>query len=127
MLATKAWIYGKLSTDASVLSAFTDTDHVTDAYPEKVEVFPLLVFMDKNQADMEYGDNAPVMSAQSFEVHVFTKLDLETTTNLSIPVYDLFRSLDFSCTMNGEVPDPVEGVRHRVMRFSRELFPSDLI
>lgn len=127
MLATKAWLYGKLSVDSSILSAFGSVDNITDAFPEGIETFPLLIFLDKNQADMEFADNVPTMSAWAVDVHIFTKLDLSTTTTLAIPVYNLFSSLFFTCSANGEVPDPVDGVRHRVMRFSRELLPSDLI
>jgi hypothetical protein len=123
---TKSWIYGILSTDAGLIAAVGSDDNVTDIWPEVINTFPMVIYIDDNQSDMEYSDNRPMMSRQRFVVHIFTKLDGPTTSTIGAEVYRIFSGLFFNCGSNGEVPDETEGVRHRVMRFSRELFASDI-
>lgn len=126
MLSTKANIYGKLSVDAGLLSVIGTAANISDIYPETVTVFPMVIYQDDNQADGEYCDNKPTISAQRFTVHVFTKLDGPTTTAIAQQVARFFMDEYYHCVSNGEVSEPTEGVRHRVMIFSRELFASDI-
>lgn len=126
MLASKAWVFSKLSGYAPLVSVLGSADKISDYRPEIVTEFPSVILTDESQLDFEFVDNHPTMSALTVKVDVFTKIGLKTTTEIGIPIADLFDSLTFHCATNGEVPDPVEGVRHRVMRFSRALFPSEL-
>jgi hypothetical protein len=128
MLLTKTWIYGKMSTDAGILSVIGSTDNIIDMYPEAFLSFPIMSYQDDNQADGEYRDNKPSMTRQRFRIDIFTKLDGPYTNSaIGQKVAEFFTALDFNCGSNSEVMEPTEGVRHRVMRFSRELFASDLI
>lgn len=127
MLMTKAWIYGKMSVDAGILAAVGSTDNIVDAWPEQFLTFPLIVYQDDNQADGEFADNKPTMSKQRFRIDIFQKIDKGTTSAIGSAVALFFKDLFFTCGTNGEVQDVTEGVRHRVMRFSRELFTSDII
>jgi hypothetical protein len=126
VLSTKSNIYGKLSVDAGLLAVIGTSANISDMYPETVTVFPMVIYQDDNQSDGEYCDNKPTISRQRFIVHIFTKLDGPTTTAIGLQVARFFRDEYYDCGSNGEVSEPTEGVRHRVMMFSRELFTSDI-
>ena len=127
MYQTKPWIYGKLSVDAGVLAALGSTGSVVDIRPETIETFPLIVYTDENQVDFEFASNKPTMSAQRFKIDIFGKTDGATTVEaIGGAVCSFFNGLFFTCTTNGDVPDPDISIRHRILRFSRELFATDL-
>jgi hypothetical protein len=126
MLPTKAWIFGKLSALPGLLAVVGDASHISDMRPDIIEVFPMVIFTDEDQHDEEYSDNMPKASMQKFKIEIFSKLDLATTTAIATPIATFFTGLFFSCDSNGEVPDPVMDVRHRVLHFSRELFATNL-
>jgi hypothetical protein len=127
MLALKSWVYGKISTDSALLALIGDTSHITDAWPEVFTVFPMVIYQDDNQQDWEWADNTPSGTSARIRVDIFTKLDGPTTTQIGMEVARIFRTNLFNCGTNGEVPDPTEGVRHRVMRFNRAFFPGQII
>jgi hypothetical protein len=127
MLNSKADLYGKLSTDAGLLAVIGSSNNITDAWGETIESFPLVIYQDDDQKDGEFADNMPTMSRVRYRIDIFTKLDLATTSVIGQQVARFFRDAFFTCGTNGEVQDPTEGVRHRVMRFSRELFTSDIL
>ncbi len=128
MLLTKAWISTKLSASSSLTTLIGGTSHILDAWPLSVNIFPLLILTDENQIDVEYLDNKATGSEANIKIDIFSKADagLPTTSAIGVLVASVFSDLLFHCGFNGEVPDPTEGVRHRVMRFSRKLLPSDL-
>jgi hypothetical protein len=129
MLATKKYIYDKLKADTALVAIIgTAADHIRDSWPETFTVWPLVIYQDDNQGDWHYTDNKPTGSSVRYRIDIFTKNDgiMPTTTSIGIAVANIFSGLYFNCGTNGEVSDVVEGARHRVMRFSRELFPSDI-
>jgi hypothetical protein len=126
MLATKAYIFSKLQLDSAIIAALGGTANIFDAWPEQVTTFPCIIYQDENQSDGEFADNQPLISRVRYRVDIFTKIDKATTTTIGMAVANLFKGLYFTCGSNGEVQDVVEGVRHRVMRFSREMFASDI-
>lgn len=125
MLASKSWLYGQLSVYAPLL-AIVPVTNISDTRPEIITQFPHVSILDENQRDREYGDNHPIMSEQIYKIDIYTRIDLVTTTAIGVVVADFFDGVFFHCLSNGEIPDPAEGVRHRVMRFSRALFPSEV-
>lgn len=94
-------------------------EDVFDAYPSTVEVFPCVVFLDVGQTDTEYADNKNLATSYEVEVHIFTKaLDgYPTTFEIGNVVETLMKENDFYLTLNTEVPDTEDEVRHRVMGF----------
>jgi hypothetical protein len=123
MINTKALYYSKLIGNSALTTILGGTDHIANAYPEVIPKFPFLAFVDENQEDSLYADNLPNNSNVAFTLHVFTKTNagMPTTWDIGSIAYGIFSTLYFHCGTNGEVPDPTEGVRHRVMRFSREV------
>ena len=99
-------------------------DEILDAYPNCVEKFPCLIYLDSNQTDIEFADNQPLVNLCSVEIHIFTKaLDgYPTSTELGLVINEVMAENYFSATLNMEVPDVVDDVRHRVMNFRNYIF-----
>lgn len=129
MLAIKPYIYSKLSTSTALATALGANGDITDEYPETIEKFPLIIFVDDSQRDAEFSDNLPNASRASFTVHIFTEaLDgYPTTTALGVIVCGLFNADFWTVDSNGEVPDGIESVRHRVIRFSRSYISGEIL
>lgn len=100
------------------------TKNIFDAYPETVENFPCIIFLDDNQTDIEFADNLPLGDALSVQIHIFTKAlsDYATTSAIGLVVAEVMKEQYFTCRNNREVPDVSDNVRHRVMYFTREVF-----
>lgn len=95
---------------------------VVDAYPNKVEIFPCVVYIDDTQTDKEFADNKPQATRCGVTIHVFTKAlsGYATTTEIGLVINDIMHENDFACISNGETPDVSDDVRHRVMVFDRD-------
>jgi hypothetical protein len=122
MISTKELLYSKLTSSSELQTVLGAAGKIYNFYPETVTVFPLVAFQDENQSDFEYADNRPHGSSVRVKIDIFTKTGtgLPTTWDIGKIVYDILSGEDFDCGTNGEVADPTDGVRHRVMRFSRE-------
>ena len=125
MFDTEAFIYNALSHDASLLSLIGGVTHLTNAYPESIEVFPMVLFKLENQPDREFVDNKPIGNNCTFTVDIFT-LEADTFP-IANAVYTVFNNLFWACDYNQETPDPNIRVRHRIMRFNRLLFAGDML
>ena len=123
MINSKALYYSRLSTDSALLAMIGGATHIANACPETISTFPFVAFTDDNQEDSIFADNTPHSSNVRVRIDIFTKINAgqPTTWDIGALVYAIFTALFFTCGTNGEVPDPTEGVRHRVMRFSREV------
>lgn len=126
MINVKSFCYAPLTGNTDLVTLLGGTDHIASAYPEIVPRFPFLAFTDDAQADTEYADNKPNASDVSIKIDIFSKdvKGFPTTWEIGAVVYGIFTALDFHCGTDGEVSDPDSGVRHRVMRFSREVVSS---
>ena len=122
MISTKELIYSTLTASSALQAKLGAAGRIFNFYPEVTAVFPAVYFQDENQSDFEYADNRPHGSSVDVKIDIFTKTGstLPTTWDIGEIVYEIMSGLDFNCGTNGEVPDPTDGVRHRVMRFSRE-------
>lgn len=128
MLATKKSYMTFVQADTALVAAFGGKTHIVDSRPVTITTFPLLILTDENQSDMEFVDNKPRMSRFTVKADVYTKDDsaYPTSTTLGTNVARVFGDQFYTCTANGETPDDTVGVRHRVMRFSRELLPTEI-
>ena len=123
MINTKALYYSKLIGNSALTTLIGGTTHIANACPEVIPTFPFVAFTDETQEDYEYADNVPHGEHIAVKIDIYTKINTgqPTTWDIGSLVYAVFAAEFFHCGTNGEVPDPTEGVRHRVMRFSREI------
>jgi len=121
MVNLKKIVYDILNNETIVEMGLT----VLDAYPNEVETFPTVVFMEVNQNDIEFADNKPLANNCEIEVHIFTKaVDGYMTTNeIASVINNAMQENFFIVSSNREVPDSVDDVRHRVMNFRKVIFP----
>jgi len=123
MINTKAKYYTLLTGNAALTTLIGGATHIANTHPEVITIFPFVAFTDDDQEDSLYADNAPHSSNVRMKIDIYTKINAgqPTTWDIGQLVYNIFKAQYFHCGTNGEVPDPTEGVKHRVMRFSREV------
>ena len=114
-------LYKTVLSDARIQAI---TKNVFDAYPETVENFPCIIYLDDNQNDIEFADNMPLANAISVQIHIFTKAlkNYATTSTIGITIAEVMKENFFVCRNNREVQDVADNIRHRVMYFTREVF-----
>lgn len=122
MINTKV-IYNTLLNDTRI-TELVDKDNVLSSWPNEVETFPCIIFMDENQSDDEYNDNKPEASRCSVKIHIFTKkLDgYVTTSEIGVIIAEIMHEDLWNCSQNGEVIDPDPDCEHRVMVFNKSIF-----
>lgn len=98
-------------------------EDILDAYPNSIEVFPTVIFLDTNQSDTEFADNKAWADICDVTVHIFTKAieNYPTTSQIGMVVDEIMKENYFTTTSNMEVADPIDDVRHRVINFRKIL------
>lgn len=122
MINTKV-IYNTLLNDTRI-TELVDEDNILSSWPNEVETFPCIIFLDENQSDDEYYENMPGASRCSIQVHIFTKKigNYMTTSEIGIIIAKVMNEDLWNCSQNGEVSDPDPDCEHRVMVFNKSIF-----
>ena len=122
MINTKK-LYSELLSDSRI-TALVPEENISNAYPNDVEIFPCIIFLDENQADIEYNDNKADGSLCSVTIHIFTKkLDgYSSSSEIGIVVAEVMNEDLWDCPQNRETPDPDPDVEHRIMVFSKSIY-----
>ena len=122
MINTKV-IYDTLLNDTRI-TELVDEDNILNSWPNEVETFPCIIFMDENQSDDEYYENMPGASRCSIQVHIFTKKigNYVTTSEIGVIIAKVMNEDLWNCSQNGEVSDPNPDCEHRVMVFNKSIF-----
>ena len=120
MLNVKKYMFTLLTSDAE-LSELLGEGHIVSAYPQEVKTFPLVVYEDSGQRDVEFSDNLPEGTDVSVRIHIFTKTltDYPTTAQIGSLVHRIMRADFWACTLNTETSDVSDNIRHRIMDFKR--------
>lgn len=116
--------YKDLLSGSAELTEIVGEGKILSAYPQEVNIFPLVVYEDQNSRDVEFSDNLPEGTAASVRVHIFTKTlaGYPTTTAIGEAVRRLFRADYWTLGTNQETADVDDSIRHRVMDFTREFY-----
>ena len=116
-------IYSQLLSNA-LITAVVPGDNILNAYPNEIENYPCIVFLDENQNDSEYADNKPTADRCSVMIHIFSKkLDgYVTTSEISVIIAEVMNNDLWHCSQNGEISDPDPDAEHRVMRFEKSIY-----
>lgn len=116
-------IYSQLLSN-TLITAVVPGDNILNAYPNEIENYPCIVFLDENQNDSEYADNKPTADRCSVMIHIFSKkLDgYVTTSEISVIIAEVMNDDLWHCSQNGEISDPDPDAEHRVMRFEKSIF-----
>lgn len=122
MINQKEYVLTLLKSSAELVNKLGKSGKIMNAYPNKVETFPMVVYEDMNQSDVEFYDNLPFATNCNIRIHIFTKVSgskYPTTTEIGLIVHDVFRNDFWSCTANMETSDVDDSIRHRIMDFTR--------
>lgn len=122
MINQKEYVLRLLKNSTELETILGKSGKIMNAYPNKIETFPLVIFEDMNQSDVEFYDNLPNATNCSIRIHIFTKVSgnkYPTTTEVGLIVHDIFRNDYWSCTANMETSDVDDSIRHRIMDFTR--------
>lgn len=116
-------IYSQLLSNA-LITALVPGDNILNAYPNEIENYPCIIFLDENQSDGEYADNKPSADRCSVMIHIFSKkLDgYVTTSEIGVIIAEVMNNDLWHCSQNGEISDPDPDAEHRVMRFEKSIF-----
>lgn len=123
MLNMKKYYQTLLSSSAELATALGEGGEILSAYPDEVTKFPVVIYEDNNQKDVEFSDNLPNGTSASVRIHIFTKAEsgYPTTTTLGKIIHALFRADFWACGTNTELSED-DNVKHRVMDFSRDFY-----
>jgi len=123
MLNMKKYYQSLLSSSQELAEALGANGEILSAYPDEVTKFPVVIYEDNNQRDIEYSDNLPWGTGASVRIHIFTKAvaGFPTTYALGRIIADLFRADYWNCGINTELSEN-DNIKHRVMDFSREFY-----
>ena len=116
-------IYANLLSDNRI-TAVVDGDNILSAYPDCVEDFPCIIFLDENQSDSEYADNKHTVDRCSVTIHIFSKKldEYVTTSEIGVIIANVMNEDLWHCSLNREITDPAPSVEHRVMSFEKSIF-----
>lgn len=122
MINAKA-LYYNILTDLRIIDAVGSEYHILDSYPNEIEDFPCIVYLEGIQSDIEFADNLPIANSCNVDIHIFTKAleNYPTTSEIGLIVAEVFKENYFTCTSNLETNDEDPDVRHRIMSFRKEI------
>lgn len=116
-------LYAEMFSDERITSLIPE-DSIMNSFPNEIENFPCIIFVDENQSDTEYNENMPGASYCTLMVHIFSKKlsDYVTTASVAVVIADVFNEKLWHCSQNKEVSDPDPDAEHRVMVFEKSIF-----
>lgn len=106
------------------LSEKLGSGKILAAYPNEVKNFPLVVYEDMNTRDVAFSDNLPEGTNASVRVHIFSKTvkGYPTTNEIGEIIHSIFRLDYWAMSVNQELSDVEDNVKHRVMDFTRDFY-----
>lgn len=116
-------LYLELLSDSRITDLVSE-ENILSSYPNEVEIFPCIIFLDENQNDTEYNDNKCGAEDCSVMIHIFSKKleEYPTISEIGIKIAEVMNEYLWNCSQNGEVSDPDPDVEHRVMVFNKSIY-----
>ena len=116
--------YMSLLSNNSSLTTIIGNGKILSAYPQKVTVFPTVIFEDANSSDTAFSDNLPEGTSAQVRIHVFSKTlkGYPKAEEIAEIIRDIFRADFWAMTNNTESPDVDDNIKHRIMDFRREFY-----
>ncbi len=126
-LETKAYTKTKLGANSALTTALGGADKISTLWPNSFENVPMLVYSEDLQVNSDFYDNAVVGNRSNITIHIFTAWTAKTTTIAKL-VDAVMSPLLWTLTGSGDLDNPKEKARHRVMKYERSaLTEGDLV
>lgn len=118
LLGIKAWIYGKLTADATLQTALGGAGKIKYYYPNDFQSLPVLTYSEVNQRNLDgaFFDNTYTAVETVIELHVWSNA---STTTIATAAANVMLANLFTMDSSQDVADPDSKIQHRVMRFRR--------
>lgn len=95
---------------------------VVCGYPNEVQKFPLICWVESSQYEEEFSDNKARYNKCEIEIHIYTKklTGYQTTNEIARLVDNIFYNDFWTCANNIDVGDTDNSVEHRVLYYRKE-------
>lgn len=116
--------YMSLLSNNSALTQLIGEGKIVSSYPQKVTVFPMVIFEDNDSSDIEFSDNLPNGTSAQVRIHVFSKTikGYPKAEDIAELVRSIFRENYWAMVNNTEAPDVEDNTKHRILDFKREFY-----
>ena len=113
-----------LLSNNSSLTEIIGNGKIVSAYPQKVTVFPMVIFEDINSSDVAFSDNKPEGTSAQVRIHIFSKTvkGYPKVEDIAEIIRNIFRDDFWAMTNNQDTPDVDDNTKHRIMDFRREFY-----
>lgn len=108
MISVKAEVYQGLVSVFEPLGI-----QVFDYFPDELEQFPLVVYLEENNVPHEIVDGEEVTSHITYRVDVWSS---DSTTEYALTINDVFAKFGIRRITSTDAPD-VSGLKHKLMKF----------
>lgn len=114
-------IVNTLLNEQSIIGA-VGSDNIFCGYPDTIQTFPCICFVEDNQSDTEFADNLPIANNCSITIHIYTKKlsGYMTSSEIGVIVGNILKLDYWTCTANNESPDVDNEVEHRILNYKKE-------
>ena len=116
--------YMSLLSNNSALITILGNGKILSAYPQKVTIFPTVIFEDINSSDVAFSDNLPEGTSAQIRIHIFSKTlkGYPKAEDIAEIIRNIFRDDFWAMTNNQDTPDVEDNTKHRIMDFRREFY-----
>lgn len=123
MLDSKSYIYALLTGNSALTTALGSSSKIQYAYPNDFNALPIITFIEENNRNLNFFDNAGFSDEVSVKVDVWTNV---STTAISKLVDNVFSADLWTRTFSADAPDPDSKIFHKVLKYSRVLTLDDI-
>lgn len=116
--------YMSLLSNNSALTEIIGDGKIVSVYPQKITVFPMVIFEDINSSDVAFSDNKPEGTSAQVRIHMFSKTikGYPKVEDIAEIIRNIFRDDFWAMTNNQDAPDVEDNTKHRIMDFRREFY-----
>lgn len=106
----------------SLLSDALNDIQIFAGYPNTIEKFPCVCFMEDGQSEVEFADNTAHYNDCEIELHIFTKKlsGYKTSYEIAFIIDSVMSGDNWVCLNNRETPEPDNEVEHRILSYRKD-------
>jgi len=120
----KAWIVGKLLANTALVAAIGGQTHLLPTRPDKLTVYPCLIYTEVNAADRHFADDQPLATESVFTFDIYVSGG--STSTIDDALHAVMNGLFYAREFSSDVPDADLNVKHKTSRYRRTLCAEDL-
>lgn len=123
MLDAKAFVYSALIGNSALTTALGGSTKIQYAYPNDFNTLPIVTYLETNNANYDFYDNAPFSDESTVEIDVWANV---STSAISKLIDNVLLPLLYTRDAAIDVPDPDTKIFHKKLRYRRTFTADDL-